>query len=173
MDIDGYDGSQLASLNNEQIDNSLNANVNQMFDNTSVERIDNSNNMGNELEDNSTEQHYIENMDTNDDERVQEIENMNNQKEDVIKSATQNPNQDVANKSFIKSIGFIVIFVVIWAILGIIAFITSIVCFGYSGSMTEKVIGLLLALLFGPFYFLYFYFNKGYCGKKTTNVKSE
>lgn len=169
MDIDGYDGSQLAPLNNRDLDtgdldtgaldtsaldtsaldNSLTANVDQMFDITSVERNDNENNIGNQLEDNSTLN-----------ERNNEyIENMNNQ-----------PEVKKENKGFIKSLGGIIIFIVIWLILGLIAFITSLVCFKFSGNTNEKVLGLLIALLFGPFYFIYFYLNKNYCGK---NKKSD
>jgi hypothetical protein len=152
MDIDGYDGSQLAPLDNTQIDNSLTANVNQMFDITSVETNDNLNNMGNELEDNSSEQNFIE--PTISDEKY--IEKMDNEPK----------KEDKNNKSLLKYGTYFINFIIIWVILGIIAFITSIVCFGFSGSISEKVIGFILALLFGPFYFLYFYLNKNYCGKK-------
>lgn len=50
-----------------------------------------------------------------------------------------------------------------WVILGFAAFITSIICFGRTGSTAEKIIGLLLAIFFGPFYFLFYAFNEGYC----------
>jgi hypothetical protein len=36
-------------------------------------------------------------------------------------------------------------------------------CFGSSGTMVEKIIGLLLALFFGPFYFIYYKFSNTYC----------
>jgi len=58
------------------------------------------------------------------------------------------------------------IFVLLWVITGFAAFITSIVCFGRSGSTADKVVGLLLALFLGPlvpFYFLYLGVNKNYC----------
>jgi hypothetical protein len=159
MDIDGYDGSQLAPLetNMELNDNSLTANVDQMFDITNVE---NTNNMGNQLEDNST-------LNEGNNEY---IENMNNKPEVKIPESKK---VEEANKGFLQSLGIIVIFVIIWVIIGLIAFITSLVCFGFSGSTTEKIFGLILALLFGPFYFLYFYLNKNYCGKKTNIVKSD
>jgi hypothetical protein len=57
----------------------------------------------------------------------------------------------------------IMILILIWALVGLVAFITSIVCFTRSGTAFEKVIGLLLALFFGPLYFLFFAFNKSYC----------
>jgi len=58
----------------------------------------------------------------------------------------------------------------LWVLLGIIAFVKSILCFSSSSTLTEKIIGLILAVLFGPFYFLYFYLNPTYCkSKKSTN----
>jgi hypothetical protein len=57
----------------------------------------------------------------------------------------------------------VLIFLFFWMIIGLAAFITSIVCFERSGSTTEKIIGLLLAIFFGPFYFFFYAFNGGYC----------
>jgi len=61
---------------------------------------------------------------------------------------------------------FIAIAVIIglWILGGISAFIASIVCFGLSGTVAEKVIGFVLAVLVGPFYWIYFAVNKNYCG---------
>jgi hypothetical protein len=52
-----------------------------------------------------------------------------------------------------KSPGKIIIMVIvaIWIILGIAGFIMSIVCFGRSGSTSQHVVGLLLAIFFGNF----------------------
>ena len=61
----------------------------------------------------------------------------------------------------------VVIFFALWTIIGLIAFIHSLVCMGRSGSTAEKIIGLLLAIFFGPFFYIYFWVNKGYC--KTTS----
>ena len=61
------------------------------------------------------------------------------------------------------------IFIFIWALIGLIAFIYSIYCFGRTGDSLEKIVGLLLAIFFGPLYFLFFYFNKSYCRKKNNN----
>ncbi len=162
MDIDGYDGSELAPLNqdNSTIDNSLTANVDEVFNITSLETNDNLNNMGNELNDNSTlnegNNEYIENMDSK-----------------TVVTTPVEPKKEVS-KGTKFAFGGLLIFLIIWMILGIIAFITSIVCFGFSGSITEKILGLVLAILFGPFYWLYFYFNKNYCGRKTNStVKSD
>lgn len=51
----------------------------------------------------------------------------------------------------------------VWILAGIAAFIASLVCFGYSGTTSEKVIGLILSILVGPFYWIYFGVNKNYC----------
>lgn len=57
------------------------------------------------------------------------------------------------------------IFVLVWICTGIGAFIMSIVCFSYSGSIAEKVIGLLLSIILGPFYWIYYGLMKSYCAK--------
>jgi hypothetical protein len=50
-----------------------------------------------------------------------------------------------------------------WVLFGILAFFFSLVCFGYSGSFGEKVFGFFLAILFGPFYFVYYFADGTYC----------
>jgi hypothetical protein len=58
----------------------------------------------------------------------------------------------------------LIVFLSIWSLLGVIAFFTSLVCFGFrSSSVDQKVLGLLVAIILGPFYWLYFYFAKDYC----------
>lgn len=58
----------------------------------------------------------------------------------------------------------LVAFIIIWSILGVLAFFTSLICFGFrSSSLDQKVLGLLVSLVLGPFYWLYFFFNKDYC----------
>ena len=58
----------------------------------------------------------------------------------------------------------IFIFIVLWIVAGIAAFIMSIMCFGYSGTTVQHVVGFLLALFFGPFYWIYYFYVKSYCG---------
>lgn len=60
----------------------------------------------------------------------------------------------------------ILTFYVLWALAGLAAFIWSLICFGRSGSFLEKLGGLLLSILFGPFYWIYYAFNKDYCRSK-------
>lgn len=51
----------------------------------------------------------------------------------------------------------------IWMIAGIAAFIMSIVCFSRSGTPSQHIIGLLIALILGPFYWIYYVLARGYC----------
>jgi hypothetical protein len=41
----------------------------------------------------------------------------------------------------------------------------SLICFGYSGSTGEKILGVILALALGPWYFLYYFSSGSYCKK--------
>lgn len=63
------------------------------------------------------------------------------------------------------------VFVILWVFVGLAAFIMSLVCFGRSGSTVQHIIGLLLSIFFGPFYWIYYFAASSYCkkvgGKKT------
>ncbi len=61
------------------------------------------------------------------------------------------------------AIGASFMFVALWVLAGLAAFVWSLVCFGKSGTTTQKVIGLLISLVLGPFYWIYFYVSKDYC----------
>jgi len=54
-------------------------------------------------------------------------------------------------------------FMLIWMFAGIAGLIMSIVCFGYGGSTAYKIVGLVISLFLGPFYWLYYIVNKDYC----------
>lgn len=58
---------------------------------------------------------------------------------------------------------FILIIIWIWIITGLLGFIASLVCFGFNGSVSDKFLGLIIVLVIGPFYWLYFIFNSNYC----------
>ena len=73
-------------------------------------------------------------------------------------------NATVSSIGFVGSI-LILILMLIWLISGAIAFIMSIVCFFYDSTVNEKVIGLILAILLGPFYWFYYIYNTSYCNK--------
>ena len=58
---------------------------------------------------------------------------------------------------------FLALFALAWVLFGVAAFFFSLVCFGRSGSFGEKVFGFFLALVFGPFYFVYYFADGAYC----------
>jgi len=57
----------------------------------------------------------------------------------------------------------LLVVMVAWIVLGLVAFIYSLVCFGKSGTTSQHVLGLALAFFFGPFYFIYYRLSKTYC----------
>jgi hypothetical protein len=73
-----------------------------------------------------------------------------------------NNNSEENNDSTNYSLGF---FLLLWGFTGFIAFIYSITCFGRSGSILQKLGGLLTSTFLGPFYFIYLYFGmkSNYC----------
>lgn len=75
----------------------------------------------------------------------------------IFKSGKMFKNDNVA-----KSVG---ILVVLWIFLGLTAFFMSLVCFTRKGTMAQNIIGLLMSVLFGPLYFIYYFMmkDKGYC----------
>lgn len=78
----------------------------------------------------------------------------------------ENTNRKEGEDNFerVKSIiWFAVLFFIIWSVVGFIAFIWSITCFGKSGTSSDHIIGLLLAIFLGPFYFIYYGVKKSYC----------
>lgn len=74
---------------------------------------------------------------------------------------SQDPQYEEQNNSRSKTILFIVF--IIWIVLGIAAFIMSIICFGRSGSAVQHVVGLLLAIFLGPFFWIFYFFVPDYC----------
>jgi uncharacterized membrane-anchored protein len=79
-------------------------------------------------------------------------------------SDDQQGNQNNQNNHMNESRNALMLSIIlIWTLSGILAFIFSIVCFWRTGTPVEKVIGLLIAILMGPFYFLYFLLMKDYC----------
>lgn len=55
-----------------------------------------------------------------------------------------------------QSIRTVVAFGLVWVLLGLAGLVTSLVCLGYKGQISAKVGGPFVALLFGPFYWIYF-----------------
>ena len=80
------------------------------------------------------------------------------------------PNLTNTNKKNVKSLGTMIkdsigvlSIVIIWVLAGIAAFIFSLYCFSKSGTTVEKVLGVLLAVILGPFYFVYSATYQAYC----------
>ena len=68
------------------------------------------------------------------------------------------------DKKGIGSIGGFLLFILILLVfLSIMAMIWSLICFGKSGTMVEKIVGVVIAFFVGPFYFIYYLANKEYC----------
>jgi len=57
----------------------------------------------------------------------------------------------------------IAIFIFAWIILGLIALVWSIYCFGKSGSIFQKIVGILLAVFTGPLFFILYKYSPTYC----------
>jgi hypothetical protein len=53
--------------------------------------------------------------------------------------------------------------VIVWWAMGIAAFVYSLVCIGKTPSTWRSVLGVVLALLLGPFYFVYLWADPAYC----------
>jgi peptidoglycan biosynthesis protein MviN/MurJ (putative lipid II flippase) len=91
-------------------------------------------------------------------ERFEEVKKEEVKKEEVKKEMNMN---DV--KSISLFFMFIFIITLIWFITGAVGFIMSLVCCFYNGSTADKFLGILLAWVLGPFYWLYFIYNSSYC----------
>lgn len=63
----------------------------------------------------------------------------------------------------IKESAGILTLVIIWALAGIAAFVYSLYCFTKSGTTADKVLGLIIAMVAGPFYFIYVAVYQAYC----------
>ena len=66
---------------------------------------------------------------------------------------------------FVLFIMFFFIIVLIWWVAGVVGFLMSIVCCFYNGSTSDKFLGILIAWVLGPFYWLFFIYNSSYCNR--------
>ena len=72
-----------------------------------------------------------------------------------------NAEKPVANTK--TTIQIAALFIFAWTVLGIVAFVWSLYCFKKSGTIEQKVLGLLLALFIGPLFFIYYKYSPSYC----------
>lgn len=77
------------------------------------------------------------------------------------KNDTQSDKKNLIN--VIKESAGILSIAIIWALAGIAAFVYSLYCFTKSGTTADKVLGLIIAMLAGPFYFIYVAVYQAYC----------
>jgi hypothetical protein len=52
-----------------------------------------------------------------------------------------------------------------WVVFGIAGFVMSLWCIGFTGNFGEKFIGIIIAMILGPWYWLYFYSVPTYCAR--------
>lgn len=79
---------------------------------------------------------------------------MNQKEEEIVLIQQQKSNASV----------FAAIIVFIWMMLGLLGFITSLVCFAYEGSFMQNWVGFLTSIVLGPLYWIYFLYAGGsYC----------
>lgn len=95
-----------------------------------------------------------------------EVDNLNKQ-EPIPKETIEEPSSSPKVVAGVAGMGifamFIFLFSTIWVFTGMIGFIMSLVCCFYNGTTTDKFVGILLAWVFGPFYWLYYIYNSSYC----------
>jgi len=60
---------------------------------------------------------------------------------------------------------WIILLCIIWIFAGITAFFASLVCMFYNSSVSDKVVGLFLAMFFGPLYWGFYIYKASYCTK--------
>lgn len=62
----------------------------------------------------------------------------------------------------------VLVFIFLWMVPGI----TAIICVGRTGGYWSQFFGLLIAMLTGPFYWIYFLLHKNYC-KSRNSMKQQ
>lgn len=89
-----------------------------------------------------------------------------------MSDTTQQDANTTDQQTFLQKLGVsaTVLFLILWGLAGVAAIIMSIVCFGFSGSLTEKIVGLAIAFFLGPLYFIFYGVNKPYCRSLGANV---
>ena len=72
--------------------------------------------------------------------------------------------QSMLSESPMKILGwFAGSFGILWVVFGLAGFAMSLVCFGYSGNVGEKILGVILSIILGPLFWLYYYASSSYC----------
>jgi hypothetical protein len=74
--------------------------------------------------------------------------------------STEQKKQQTNENTTIQIFG---LFMFVWIVLGLTAFVWSIFCFGKTGTMFQKVLGFVMAMFFGPMFFVLYKFSPTYC----------
>jgi hypothetical protein len=85
---------------------------------------------------------------------------------DIYDNPANRKMKSVMSAAYVTSetaVGIFTILKIIWILLGLGSLVMSAVCFGYSGTTAEHILGLIFAFLLGPFYWLYYSFSSSYC----------
>ena len=51
----------------------------------------------------------------------------------------------------------------VWVMIGLVAFLWSIYCFGKTGTIFQKFVGIIMAMFMGPLFFFYYRYSPTYC----------
>ena len=103
-------------------------------------------------------------MDLSYNERFDNDNNNNNSNYIVVSSGSSTIDM-VMGGSF--AIWFLLV-LIIWFTGGVTAFIASLVCMFYNSTVSDKVVGFLLAFVFGPLYWGFYIYKANYCTKYQT-----
>ena len=96
---------------------------------------------------------------------------IDNKIKEYINDKTENKeNTRVDLEKYLLSLPLpIILLGLFWLVFTVAAFIKSISCFSSTSTLVEKIIGMTLAIILGPIYFIYLFFNKSYCNQNITN----
>lgn len=96
---------------------------------------------------------------------------MNQYKEEELVAGS--PPESRITHNFILTVIMFVWFV--WGLMWIMAWIFGLWCFAYNGTFMQNWVGLLTAILMGPFYWIYYVYTDGYCvsGSRKQQVQSQ
>lgn len=108
----------------------------------------------------------IENQNENDEIETGINNTINNKTSISWSKIDEDDNISNKSKNNLKTMGyFVFVFTLLWFITGLLGWLMSIYCFKYNKTKIENVVGVLIAILLGPFYWLYYIYMQNYCGK--------
>lgn len=70
---------------------------------------------------------------------------------------------DGAAASLGISVAAVSLFAIAWSLIGLAGFVYSLICTGKTPSVTRAILGVVIAIFFGPLYWVYWYADKTYC----------